>query len=79
MLSNLVGNDVSLVPLKRLIVEETEGNPLFMEEIVLSLLEDGALTRNGEVKLAKPLASLRIPPTIQGIIRFAHRSAAGGR
>jgi class 3 adenylate cyclase/tetratricopeptide (TPR) repeat protein len=68
MLSNLMGNDMSLVQLKRLIAETTEGNPLFMEEIVLSLFEDGALTGNGEVKLAKPLASLRIPPTVQGII-----------
>jgi class 3 adenylate cyclase/tetratricopeptide (TPR) repeat protein len=68
MLSAIVGNDASLVPLKRLIAEKTEGNPLFMEEIVLSLFEDGALARNGEVKLAKPLASLRIPPTVQGIL-----------
>ena len=68
MLSTLLGSDASLVPLKRLIAEKTEGNPLFMEEIVLSLFEDGALARNGEVKLAKPLASLRIPPTVQGIL-----------
>jgi class 3 adenylate cyclase/predicted ATPase len=68
MLSTLLGSDASLVPLKRLIAEKTDGNPLFMEEIVLSLFEDGALARKGEVKLAKPLASLRIPPTVQGII-----------
>jgi predicted ATPase len=68
MLSTLLGSDASLTSLKRLILEKTEGNPLFMEEIVLSLFEDGTLTRDGEVKLAKPLASLRIPPTVQGII-----------
>jgi tetratricopeptide (TPR) repeat protein len=34
----------------------------------LNLFEDGTLTRNGELRLAKPLASLRIPPTVQGII-----------
>ncbi|MBV8450854.1 MAG: AAA family ATPase, partial [Deltaproteobacteria bacterium] len=62
------GKGADLAPLKRLIAEKTEGNPLFMEEIVLSLFEDGALVRNGEVKLAKPLAALRIPPTVQGII-----------
>ena len=39
-----------------------------MEEIVLSLFEDGTLTRNGEVKIVKQLASLRIPPTVQGTI-----------
>src|SRR5262249_12610021 len=68
MLSALLGSDASLAPLKRLIAEKTEGNPLFMEEIVLSLFEDGTLARNGEAKLAKPLASLRIPPAVQGIL-----------
>jgi class 3 adenylate cyclase len=68
MLSTLVGADASLDPLKRLILEKTEGNPLFMEEIVLSLFDDRTLIRNGEVKLARPLASLRIPTTIQGIL-----------
>jgi predicted ATPase/class 3 adenylate cyclase len=68
MLGTLMGSDQSLAQLKRLIAEKTEGNPLFMEEIYLSLVEDGALTRNGEVKLVKPLASLRIPTTVQGIL-----------
>jgi predicted ATPase len=68
MLSTLLGTGASLAPLKRLIAEKTEGNPLFMEEIVLSLFEDGTLARNGEVEMAKPLAALRIPATIQGII-----------
>jgi class 3 adenylate cyclase/tetratricopeptide (TPR) repeat protein len=68
MLSTLLGSDATLVPLKRIIAEKTEGNPLFMEEICLSLFEDGTLLRNEGVELAKPLASLRIPPTVQGII-----------
>ena len=68
MLSTLLGTDATLASLKLVIAEKTEGNPLFMEEIVLSLFEDGTLARNGEVKLAKLLASLRIPPTVQGII-----------
>jgi len=68
MLTALLGSDASLAPLKRLIAEKTEGNPLFMEEIYLGLLEDGALVRNGGVKLTRPLASLRIPPSVQGII-----------
>jgi class 3 adenylate cyclase/tetratricopeptide (TPR) repeat protein len=68
MLSTLVGTDTNLVPLKRLVAEKAEGNPLFMEEIVLSLFEVGALVRNGEVRLAKPLTSLSIPPTVQAIL-----------
>jgi predicted ATPase len=68
MLGTLLGSDASFVPLKWLIAEKTEGNPLFIEEIVLSLFEDGTLASNGEVKLARPLASLQIPPTVQGIL-----------
>jgi predicted ATPase len=68
MLTALLGSDASLAPLKRLIAEKTEGNPLVMEEIYRSLLEDRALVRNGGVKLTRPLASLRIPPSVQGII-----------
>ena len=38
MLTAILGSDASLAPLKRLIAEKIEGNPLFMEEIYLSLL-----------------------------------------
>jgi predicted ATPase len=62
------GGGDGVAALKRLILDKTEGNPLFMEEIVLSLFEDGTLRRDGEVELPRPLASLRIPPTVHGIL-----------
>jgi class 3 adenylate cyclase/tetratricopeptide (TPR) repeat protein len=72
MLAALLGVEAQhaapLQPLKRLIIERTEGNPFFMEEIVQSLFEEGVLVRNGTTKLVKPLESLRIPPTVQGIL-----------
>ena len=68
MLSSLLGDDKDLIPLKRLIIERTEGNPFFMEETVEVLLDDGALVRNGSIKLVKPLAELKIPPTVQAIL-----------
>jgi tetratricopeptide (TPR) repeat protein len=68
MLTTLLGSDAELAPLRRLMAEKTEGNPLFMEEIYLGLLEDGTLARNGDVKLVRPLASLRIPPTVEDIL-----------
>ncbi len=58
----------SLSSLKRLIIERTEGNPFFMEETVQVLLDEGALVRDGMVKLAKPLGELKIPPTVQAIL-----------
>jgi tetratricopeptide (TPR) repeat protein len=69
MLSALLGEGEDLVQLKRLIIEKTEGNPLFMEEIYQALIEDGSFVREGAaVQLAKPLNNLKIPPTPQGIL-----------
>jgi class 3 adenylate cyclase/tetratricopeptide (TPR) repeat protein/ribosomal protein L40E len=68
LLTALMGDDESTVPLKRLIIERTEGNPFFMEEMVQVLFEQGVLARNGAVKLVKPLDEIRVPPTVQAIL-----------
>jgi len=68
MLAALLGDSDDLAALKRLIIEKTEGTPFFMEEMVQALLEEGALVRNGTVKLTRPLAELKIPPTVQAIL-----------
>jgi len=63
-----VPHETDLTALKRLIIERTDGNPFFMEESVQVLLDEGALVRNGQVKLTKPLRELKIPPTVQAIL-----------
>jgi tetratricopeptide (TPR) repeat protein len=68
LLSALLSESAELAPLRRIIIEKTEGNPLFMEEIFQALLEDGSLRRNGSVKLVRPVEQLRLPPTVQGIL-----------
>ncbi len=69
MLSALLGDGKDLVPLKRVIIERTEGNPFFMEETVQVLLDEGSLVRDGSItRLTRPLGDLKIPPTVQGII-----------
>ena len=68
MLDALLGNDTSLQSLKRLIIDKTQGNPFFMEEIVRALVEQGVLVRNGTTRLTKPLIEIRIPPTVHGIL-----------
>ena len=69
MLSAILGKSIELLPLKQLIIETTEGTPFFMEETVQALFDEGALYRSdGTVRLVKPLASLRIPPTVQTIL-----------
>ena len=68
MLSALLGDGKDLLPLKRLIIERTEGTPFFMEEIVQALFEDGVLQRNGAVKLAKSMNAVKVPATVQAIL-----------
>jgi class 3 adenylate cyclase/predicted ATPase len=68
MLSALLGDNAELVPLKRVIIEKTEGNPFFMEETVQVLLDEGALVRNGVTHLTRPISELKIPSTVQGIL-----------
>ena len=43
LLETLLGGDASLEPLKRLLLARTEGNPLFLEESVRSLVDDRVL------------------------------------
>jgi len=68
LLTALMGDDESTLALKRLIIERTEGNPFFMEEMVQALFEQGVLVRNGAVKLVKSLNEIRVPPTVQAIL-----------
>ncbi len=69
LLSALLGDGVELAPLKRLIIQRTEGNPFFMEESVQVLLDEGALVRDGTtLRLNRQLSELKIPPTVQAIL-----------
>jgi predicted ATPase len=68
MLSALLGDGKDLIPLKRLVIERTEGTPFFMEEMVQALFEDGVLQRNGVVKLVKSMSAVKVPATVQVIL-----------
>src|SRR5271155_2666890 len=69
MLTALLGGDnEEILPLKRLIVERSEGNPFFIEEICRALFEQGVLARNGTVRLATPLNVISVPLTVQAIL-----------
>jgi predicted ATPase len=55
--------------LKSLIVKKAEGNPFFVEEVVKSLQEVGAIRREGErYLLARRLEEIFVPDTIQDVI-----------
>src|SRR5262245_36561328 len=76
LLTALLGNDPVLLPLKRFILEKTEGNPFFMEEIVQALREQdllpvdvGARLRPGFSAGHVPLPQdLHIPTTVQAVL-----------
>src|SRR6516165_2107895 len=68
LLTSLLGDGENLRPLKRLIIKKTEGTPFFMEETVQMLFDEGSLVRNGTVVQTRPLAELKIPPTVQAIL-----------
>ncbi|HKR47727.1 MAG TPA: adenylate/guanylate cyclase domain-containing protein [Paraburkholderia sp.] len=69
LLTALLGDDLSLVPLKQLILEKTEGNPFFMEEVVQTLGEEKALLGDpGYYRIEQIPAALHIPTTVQGVL-----------
>jgi DNA-binding NtrC family response regulator len=66
LLRGLLGEDTGLQRLTALIIEQTEGNPFFLEEAVRALVETGALggTR-GAHHLARPIESIQVPATVE--------------
>ena len=55
LLAALLGNDAGLQPLKRLLIERTDGNPFFLEESVRTLVETKALAgQRGQYRLTQP-------------------------
>jgi len=69
LLDALLGPDAALGPLKRLLVERTDANPLFLEESVRALVETAALAgERGAYRLTRPVEHLTIPTTVQAIL-----------
>jgi class 3 adenylate cyclase len=69
LLQGLLGDDPCLVPLTRLLIERTEGNPFFLEESVRALVETGVLVgERGAYRLAKSLESMQVPATVHAVL-----------
>jgi class 3 adenylate cyclase/tetratricopeptide (TPR) repeat protein len=69
LLRALVGDGADLAPLKRLLIARTEGNPLFLEESVRTLVETGALAGDrGAYGLTRAIDHLQIPVSVQAIL-----------
>ena len=69
LLDALLGADAALGPLKQLLIERTEANPLFLEESVRALVETAALVgERGAYRPTRPVEQLKIPATVQAIL-----------
>jgi tetratricopeptide (TPR) repeat protein len=67
--ADLIGADQLPGPLQRLILDKSDGNPFFVEELVRSLQGLGVVRRDGrDVVLARPLTDALLPDTIQDVI-----------
>jgi tetratricopeptide (TPR) repeat protein len=69
LLAALLGEDAGLAPLKRLLLERTEGNPFFLEESVQTLSETKALVgERGAYSLARLVEDIQVPATVQAVL-----------
>ncbi len=66
---DLLGSDPSLHHLRELVQERTGGNPFFIEEIVRSLEETGALVGSrGTYRFGKPAEEIGVPASVQSVL-----------
>jgi class 3 adenylate cyclase/tetratricopeptide (TPR) repeat protein len=70
---DLIGNLLGRAPLpeeaRDRILAAAEGTPLFVEEMLSMLIDDGLLARDGDRWVATgALSDLRVPPTIQALL-----------
>jgi len=57
--------------LRELILDHAQGNPLYVEEVLRSLIEDGTLKRDSKTnqwQVTRDIVDVKIPPSVQGII-----------
>ena len=69
LLRSLVGDDIELASFRRLLIDQTQGNPFFLEESVRTLAENGVLIgERGAYRLSQPVEEIRVPGTIQAVL-----------
>ncbi|MGE5460915.1 MAG: ATP-binding protein [Solirubrobacterales bacterium] len=69
MLEDLLSAQIA-PELRRTVVELSEGNPLYVEEIVRKLIDDGVLraTESARWEVARPVEGVELPRSVQGLI-----------
>ncbi|HEY8018712.1 MAG TPA: ABC transporter substrate-binding protein [Actinomycetota bacterium] len=68
LLDALIGRDTLPPEMARRILEPAEGNPFFLEELVRSLADAGALVRDHDAWRFDHAVPIEIPPTVEKVI-----------
>ncbi|RME98236.1 MAG: hypothetical protein D6768_17820 [Chloroflexi bacterium] len=71
LLDNLLGRQALPEDIRQQIVTKAEGNPFYLEEVIRSLIDSGALIRsaNGQTwQTTAQLSQIKLPNTLQGVI-----------
>ncbi len=69
LLADVLGSAPSLAGLSEKIHERTRGNPFFIEEVVLSLVENGSVEGgHGAYRLVAPVEDIEIPDAVQAVL-----------
>jgi class 3 adenylate cyclase/tetratricopeptide (TPR) repeat protein len=69
LLQALLGGNAGLQPLAQLLIEQTQGNPFFLEESVQTLAETEALVgKRGAYHLAREVRKIQLPATVQAVL-----------
>jgi len=69
LLRTLLGRETSLEPFVKVLIERTDGNPLFLEETVRTLVETQVLVgERGAYRLARAFPPSQVPATVQAVL-----------
>ncbi|VAW43127.1 Adenylate cyclase / Guanylate cyclase, partial [hydrothermal vent metagenome] len=70
LLHSLVPIDAWPADAETLILDRAEGNPLYLEEVLRSLMNDGLLTQgeNGRWQFSQTVAAITVPETLEGVL-----------
>ncbi len=69
LLRGWLGDEPSLAELAGHLIDWTEGNPLFLEELVRTLVEIGTLVgERGSYRLVTPVTAIRVPATVEEVL-----------
>ena len=71
LVRNLLAIDDLPLPVREMIVRKADGNPFFLEEIIRTLIDTGAVvrdSRSGRWRATARVEGIHIPDTIQGVI-----------